>query len=265
MPTDRELQKSEINHWLQNTPGDFNSGFELFLRYSGNVSLQSLIKRKKDLKLLTYQLKKLIGIHLVPASGSPDIQVRELNIGKDIPPAGKPSGKSTETPDLPGEIEKKYEKVKRETLPENLQVIHEQISVAYKFQRTYHEKMKLAVTDQDRGELRAKVIENDDIIAKGWNAIDTFLKEGPKAPAAPDEKTTLDISRDINAARSYITKNLNALATIPEKKKEARIAEIKKRVDVLITLKAPVKQETFNALLQSGIISEASGLVIETR
>jgi hypothetical protein len=261
MKTDMELRKSEINDWLKNTPGDFNSGFELFLKYSGNVSLQSLIKRKKDLKLLTYQLKKLIGIHLLPVQGSDDIQVRELKLSKGDAPADNPA----QSFDLPDEIKAKYEKVDRKILPGALQVIHDQVAEAYKFQRSYHEKMKLAETDIERAELRAKDIEYDDIIAKGWDAIDSFLKDGPQDPGVPAEKTALEISNSINAARSYITKNLNSLPTIAEKKKSARIIEIKKRVDVLISLKAPVKQETFNALLQSGIISDSSGLVIETR
>jgi len=264
MKIDREQQKAEINAWLQNSPADFNAGLELFNRHSSNVSLIALIRRKKDHKLLTYQLKKIIGIHLLPAAGSPDIQVRELKLVHTDPPKGKSGDKSDKIQHTSADIEKKYEKVKRDSLPENLQAIHDQIAEAYKYQRSYHEKMKLAETDEERAAFRAKDIEYDDIIAKGWDAIDSFVKDG-KGADDPKEKTTLDISRDINAARSYITKNLNSLATIPEKKKAGRIADIKKRVDVLIQLKAPVKQETFNLLLQSGIISQQSALVIETR
>ena len=260
------IAKEEIKAWLDvpDQEKDFQKGLDLLTKYSRNRCVINQVERKKNLPLLVYQVAKIIGVHLLPA-GSPDIQVRELHVvKKDGATSDKKDGKTDSTSDLLGEIETKFGKIDRKTLPENLQLIHDHISEAYKFQRTYHEKMKLAETDMQRGELRAMVIEYDDIIAKGWNAIDTFLKEG-NAPAATSEKTTLDISRDINAARSYITKNLNALATLPEKKKVSRISEIKKRVDVLITLKAPVKKETFNALLQSGIISEASGLVIETR
>lgn len=265
MKIDPVKRNAEINAWLSTPEKDFNAGLILFDIYSGNGSLYSIIKRKSDLKLLTYQLKKIIGTHLEPSPLQAHIQVHELKTLtprelNDLTPADNhPENKSVLL------IEDKFKKLDPKTLPVKLQAIHARIAEAYKYQRSYHEKMKLVQTDLERAEHRAKDIEYDDIIAKGWDAIDTFLKNGEAETQPPAEKSAFDISRDVNSSRAYITKNLNTLAALSEKKKPARIAEIQKRIEVLIQYKASVRQETFNALLQAGIITSNSQLVIETR
>lgn len=250
------IEIEAIKEWLEVTDSEknFSKGIELLSKNSRNQCMINMVTRKRNLPLLIYQLGKVIGRPVISKQQT-SIEVRELKV------VAVKSSNTQPNVDLTDKIQEKFNKIDPSKLDESQKSIYDKITEAYKVQRTYHEKMKLATTDEQRGELRAMVIEADEIIAKGWDAIDS--KKQTKTNTG--EKSTLDISRDINAARSYITKNLNSLKSLPEAKKQKRIEEIKKRVDVLISSKAPVKSETFNALKNSGIISEQSGLVIETR
>jgi hypothetical protein len=141
--------------------------------------------------------------------------------------------------------------VKREDLPEEMQVIYDGIADAYKLQRVYHEKLKLATTDEARAELRLKAIECDDIIGFGWDQIDESIN-------LPDGKTpeNPDVAKLVGAARTYLSRAIKDF-------KEENTAKIIERVETLIKFKASVKAETRLKLIELHVIEENSNLLGE--
>lgn len=241
-----------INQWISDPARSFQAGYDLYTRYGRNRNIMLYLARKQNMEKLVYELGKLLLIPLkdegVTSPASP--VVAQIGVRKvDTPPQQHQY--------------LAFEKVNPATLPADLQKVHAQIAEAYKFQRTYHEKLKLATTDELRAQLRAEVVRYDDIIAHGWDGIDAFTRSGEKVPARATAQTVLGISKQINACRSYITGGIKALPSLDAAKREKRIAEIKKRIDILIRLKAPVAAETKQSLVNLQIITGKSKLLIE--
>jgi hypothetical protein len=243
----------EITHWID-TPGrSFQAGYNLYVKYGRNRNMMLYLSRKQNMEKLVYELRKVLTL---PIKGD----VSQPGLKPFIPNNEIGVRKIDETPQHKILA---FEKIDPASLPVKLQAIHAEISEAYKFQRTYHEKLKLATTDELRASLRAEVIKYDDIISNGWDAIDTFRKSGEKLPPKATALTALGMSKQINASRSYITRSLKELPTFDEAKKEHRIAEIRKRVDTLIKLHAPVAAETKQSLVDLQIITGKSKLLSE--
>lgn len=243
----------EIKEWLDvpDQEKDFQKGFDLLTKYSRNRCMINMVGRKKDMPLLVYQVDKLM---LVPveAFGVKITSDIARNISEDLKAQKSEHFKQLE-----------FERINRNELPPDHQAVYDGIAEAYKVQRVYHEKMKLATTDEERGEFRLEVIQADELIAAGWNGLDAFVRSGEKVPAAAKVDTVLGLSKDINASRSYVSRGINDLAKLEGEKHTARIAEIKKRIARLIELKAPVKSKTRKSLVELGIINEKSDLVGE--
>ena len=240
----------QITAWISDPNRTFQSGYNLYVTFGRNRNIMLYLSRKQNMDKLVYELRKLL---LIPI---------KTNIETTAPmaPIGVNKIEITETP------QHKYlafEKVDPATLTEDLKKVHAQIAEAYKFQRTYHEKLKLATTDEQRAVLRAKVVEYDEVIANGWDGIDTFKKSGEKVPVKANAKTVLDISKQINSGRSYITAGIKALPTLDEKRKAKRITEMRKRIATLVKYNATVASETREALVKLKIIDRKSKLLSE--
>jgi len=242
----------EISAWLADENRDFQKGLELFSIYSRNRAVFLQLDRKKNLKVLDYQLNRLLKFPVL----KPDKSRVKTIIKESLSPQAI----------LDREENFKYlefNKIDPAKLPDDQRKVYDGIAEAYKISRTYHEKMKLATSDEQRGELRAELIAADDIIAAGWNGLDAFIKSCEKVPDKATAKTVLDISKEINACRSYISNGIKAIPGLDEKKKAKRIAEVKKRVDQMIDLEAPVSVETRDSLIKLGIISGTSKIKVE--
>lgn len=243
--------QEEIKSWLDDDGKVFQHGFDLFVKYSRNRSLMLYLSRKHNMEKLVYELGKLLSFSLA-----------EHQVKITAPIANKMSETAKEE-----KVESfKYNEFKhlvRKALSKDHKVVYDQIALAYKTQRTYHEKMKLATTDEARAELRAKVIEADDIISKGWKGLDAFKASKEKVPAKATAATVFEMSKEVNACRSYLSRGISELPKLNEKKAASRIAEMKVRVEKMISLNAPVKNETREALINLNIIDEKSNLVGE--
>jgi hypothetical protein len=253
------MANEKIEAWLKSKKRDFNSGLDLFQQNSRNRSVYLYLARKKDLGKLVYELEKLAGISFVkPASEIEPEKTVEKNPTAD-------AGNTETKTDIETPVEKVVlsivteKKIKPEDLPEDLKKVYDGIIEAYKIQRSFHEKMKLAETDDKRAEYRAEVVKLDDQIEAGWSQLDSWAK----APVAPEgtkgdkiEGTTdpMAVTKEINAARSYISRFLPNVEKLNGNKKEDLIAKIKERYDVLLNLKTDVKPETKELLLKLGII-----------
>jgi D-ribose pyranose/furanose isomerase RbsD len=246
--------KEQIKEWLESEEKDFNQGLQLYIEASHNRSVMLYLQRKNNHEKLTYELNKLL--KQVPA---------RLEKQQAIPFASKANITNKKSRNR---VEKSSthkilqpRKIDREKLPEDLQKVYDSVGDQYKIQRNLHEKMKLAETDESRAQLREQLVEVDDYISKAWNAIDLFIKTGQE-PKSEDKKD-VDKLKAINSARSYISKGLNALEKLTDKKKEERIAAICERVDLLIKLDVSVKAETRAELIRQNVIKENSKLKVD--
>ena len=204
----------EIDQYLQKKEKDFNEGFALFCRYSRNVSLMSWIGRKKDEARLIYELGKLSRLGACTENPLAD---RHLSIYNRSAASANHGGKAPVMTSEPDIIFRTYDerKTRRADLPEHLQKVYDDIAGDYKLRRSYHEKMKTAMTDKDRAELRAKVLETQERIDSGWETIDKWLleKESGKVEESFKEST----------CRSYISKMLRKKDLKPDQIEKIRI------------------------------------------
>lgn len=245
--------KVEIQEYLDKKDKTFQEGLDILTKYSHNRAMILQVGRKQKQDLLEYQLQKLLTLPLKPFAVKITGDISR-NVSKGL----------LEDRDQETKF-RQFETIDKAKLPKNLQKVHDELAEAYKLQRTYHEKMKLAETDEARGELRAEVMKCDDIIANGWKGIDKFIKEGIPVPpkAKVKAKNVLQVSKEINAARSYISRSINDIPKLEGKKLDERKEKVLDYINKLIELKIPVKKETRAALVKLAIIDEKSNLVGE--
>jgi len=233
----------EIKDWLQSETKDFEAGLLLFQKYSRNRAILLYLARKKDIDKLEYELSKLA-------------QFDNLKAIEHQSPVSSNFIKKPVVVTEDDEVHKimQSRSVKREDLPEELQVIYDGIADTYKLQRVYHEKMKLATTDEARAELREKVVECDKMIKFSWNQIDEEI-------ALPTDKVENkvaepDVAKLVGAARTYLSRAIKKYR--PEDNEK-----IVERIETLIRFKASVKAETRAKLIELNVINEDSNLLGE--
>ncbi|MBL7971287.1 MAG: hypothetical protein JNL03_07185 [Prolixibacteraceae bacterium] len=160
--------------------------------------------------------------------------------------------------------DKKFEfssgKINPAELPDPVRILFDENSEKHKLMRSVHEQMKLTKKDIERAKLRKELIALDDRVSANWKVIDAFIENGTlpevKETKAADPGT--EMYKQINAARSYVSRGLNGLDKKTGKKRDETIAEIKNRFDFLVANKAEVKKETLEALQKLGITNEIS-------
>nr|WP_321357192.1 hypothetical protein [uncultured Draconibacterium sp.] len=161
-------------------------------------------------------------------------------------------------------------------LPEHLQELWFKNRDEHKLMRAVHEKMKLAKGDNERAELRKQLVEFDDKIAKRWATIDEWIDKGDEDPD-PDnnqeqteteeksgtggdgpkpESVQMQDLKDVNAARSYLSRNLKKVADLEGDKRDKLIVKLKERVAVLVAHKAEIKEETRVELVKLGLLED---------
>lgn len=240
--------QEEIQSYLDSEEKSFQDGYGLFVKYSRNRSMMLYLGRKQNLDKLNYELKKLLPFAL------------KANSVKVIKPISRVMDEDHAS-EMKTQFQiNRFEKVDAEKLPEDQKKIHSEIAESYKLQRTFHEKMKLASTDEERARMRNEVIRLDDFIKKAWKGLDAFVKSGETVPEKAKAKNVLEMSKEINACRSYLSRGISDLANLKDAKKSKRVNEMKKRIEKLISLKASVKKETREALINLKIIDGKSNL-----
>ncbi len=252
----------QIQAWLDDDARTFSAGYDLFVAYGRNRALMLYLARKMHMEKLVYELQKLLQVPL--KADAVKVVPQIVRAMSSEAASAKELRKITAQLDETFAIEtNQLKRINPKTLPEAQCKIYDEIAEAYKLQRVWHEKMKLAETDEDRAAARAEVERLDDLICEGWNGLDAFAKSGEKVPAVAKVATVLEISKEINACRSYISRSINEMGKLDGEKKLKRTSEVQVRIARLITLQAPVKKETRKALFSLGIITDASELVGE--
>lgn len=198
---------------------DYEAGFKLFCRFSRNKCVKSYLGRKIDRNKLFYKLNELLKqSKIVEFENTPRLAKVITRVGKK---ANEVSGK-TET--------SKNKTLKLEDLPEELHALYHRIQESYKKMRALHERIKLEKNDKKREKTRAGIDKLDVDIRSGWKVIDTW-KETGELPAAKSDNAT---SKEVQAAKTYITKNLPKLETLNNEKLDELVEKIKIRYQLLV-------------------------------
>lgn len=203
----------EIQDFLQQPNPDFHTGFGLFCKYSPNQSLMSWIGRKGDMETLLYELKKLNRYNSSTINVNASIHEalynkipKKTTVPEQPVSADAPEHKGTVSEIVFKTIDER--RTRRGDLPADLQAVYDEISSDYKLRRGLHEKMKQASTDADRASYRARILETQERIEKGWKRIDSYLLEA--------EKEKVNAKFNESNCRAYISKALKS-ETISDK------------------------------------------------
>jgi len=251
-----QTYKDEIAAWLESEEKDFDAGFELFVRFGHNRAVAMFLARKRKLSKLEYELQKIcerpfikeapvmpikpvqqvLTVAKAKANGTHEAEVKLADQGKALAVADN----TINYDDLPDEMKKLYD-YNRES---------------YKKMRALHEKMKLAETDDDRAEHRSALVYLDEKVSENWKVIDDYLT-GKNQEATEQQATdAAEIAKEINAARSYLSRNVRGYAKLKGDKREKMFDNLKERVDVLKKHKAEIKKETREELFKIGLFTE---------
>jgi len=255
-----EYQK-EINDWFA-SGRDFNEGYLLFVRFSHNRALAMQLARKGATmqSKLEYELTKILERGLI-------IERPVLPIGQVkkvvAPVIEKKAAIASELAPIDKILNKQEKvlvwhdgKVDYESLSDQQKAWYDSNRDMYKEMRSWHEKMKLATTDEERAGFRSKVVEFDDQIRENWKQFDATI-EVPKGSADDKkEKKESDPVKAITNARSYLSKNLPKLENLTGKKLDKMKAELKARYESIIAASQAVDEKTIAKLKSCGIIVE---------
>ena len=231
----------EIISYLKGAEPDFGQGFALFCKYSRNEAAMSWIGRRHDIPKLLYELQKLSKEvpRLNPVSAANEarfnrIQVSEVKM--------EPEAKATQQEPMKAVI-RTYDdrRTRRSDLPPELQAVFDRNAEDYKLRRGFHEKMKLATTDKDRAEFRARIMDTDARIRAGWKEIDSFFESQAR------EKSELAFNE--STCRSFISKALKR-----EHNSTKQIATCRARVKALQEHGCIISDEILKQLDQKGLI-----------
>lgn len=238
----------EIHQYLQQANPDFNAGYGLFCKYSPNRILIESIGRRHDMDMLLYELKKISDSGFVAFNSDADVmqiqstavQPQNFRTTSQFAAVHRSSPKDHDTEDV--ELRKAVSfrtyddrRTRRSDLPPEMQIEFDANAADYSVRRALHEKMKMATTDSDRAQLRARILETQERIMQRWKKIDDF-----QAKAAEETQAT---AFNEKSARAYISKALKE-KNISDKK----VAGVKARVKALLEHGCNISDETIRTL-----------------
>lgn len=250
-----EQYRKEIKNWFASGK-DFDQGFSLFVRFSHNRALAIQLARKRTQGKLEYELEKLA---IAPVL----IERPVMNIAVVRTVVVKAEVAKKEIVIEVDKTERKFEKAEKvlvntegridyEKLNEEQKALFDANRDKYKEMRSWHEKMKLAKTDQERADARAMIIELDDAIRANWQKFDASFTGEVSENFSPE----VDPVKAVGNARSYLSKNLSKLESLTGKKLDGLKEKVKERYDVIIAANQVVDDETTAKLVAHGIIVE---------
>ena len=238
----------EIHQYLQQANPDFNAGYGLFCKYSPNRILIESIGRRRDKDMLLYELKKLSDSGFVAFNSdatvmqiqSTAVQPQNFRSSPQFTADDRSSQQNHDIQDA--ELRKAVSfrtyddrRTRRSDLPPEMQIEFDANTADYSVRRALHEKMKMATTDSDRAQLRARILETQERIMQRWKKIDDF-----QAKAAEETQAA---AFNEKSARAYISKALKE-KNISDKK----AAGVKARVKALLEHGCNISDETIRTL-----------------
>lgn len=233
---------NEIREYLKGGSRDFDRGYALLCKYCRQPSLLSWVGRKHDMEMLLYNLEKL-----KDAKPKPEYQVRaeQSRFYRPLAPEPAPAPRKAATSSTPPQQPRRVEvfdpsRISRDDLPEDLQALYDANADDYKILRSYHEKMKLAQTNEERAAIREKVIDVEDHIKERWQILDRALQPGA------DRKEIC-----VSTHRAYISKLLKRDVI-----SQSQQYELQMRVYALLEAGETLSDQTIKRLQEKGFKTE---------
>jgi len=231
----------EVQNWFDGEK-DYQAGLVLLRTFSKNRSLFSFLSRKEKPEKLEYELQKLL---------QQPTQIIDIRNTKK---SEKPIENTNETEPFVERVKITEDgKIRFDDLPEPLQEYYLKIKDEYKFMRSFHEKMKLAETDDARANFRQELVTLDDSIAEKWKAIDLWTTTGELPEelkeAKPKPAGNLTV-QEVNTNRTAVTRSLAALENeeTPEAKKEELLSILSSSAQILLADGQGFKPETIERI-----------------
>jgi hypothetical protein len=156
-----------------------------------------------------------------------------------------------------------------DTLPETIRAIWDKNAERYKKIKQAHETCKSLTAACDRYEFTSAIAELWEAYKKDFDTYDHYVlvpvneEAGTTTPAADEVQLSAEDMKEINNARSYISKNLQKLLDIvsrstlsdfsEQKEMESWRERIQLRVDVLIRTKQVITDDLKALLLEAGV------------
>lgn len=207
-----------------------------------NDHLLERIRRKHDVRLLEYQLKKR---HLLPTESAGTIEEQP-----------KPAPAMPQKQERPKEVHPKetinfaalshYQHTRFEDMPTpQTQELWLKNRDQYKLMQHCHLQLKKAETNEERAAIRDTLLKHHAEIRNRWALIDQEIK---RLSEEAENKGTKETTIKVQTLRSYITKALKK-ETLSDKQR----LELQHRVDALLAANEIIKTETADRLRAIGI------------
>lgn len=251
-----QAYKDEIKAWLNSEDQDFDLGYDLFVRFAHNRALALFLARKRKLSKLVYELQKIVDRDLIKEA--PNMPIKPIKVvvktAADKQSGVHEPGKRIEDN---GRLKVAFDsKVNYEDLPEDMKKLYDATRDRYKRMRAVHEQMKLAKTDDGREQARSSLVYLDDKIAEGWKILDEWAASKDKEQVQAEAKEAAEITKEINAARSYLSRNVKGVEKLKGVKRDQMIDKLKMRLDLLQKHKAEIKEATRKELFKIGLLTD---------
>lgn len=292
-----KLFRARVEEWLskkKHTEADLANGAMMVLQCNRNRAMYNTMMRKPSHyeEKMVYELKKHLA-YLQDDMNLEDVKKLEKKI---LPVIGKAIADTEETTDKAaatlGEIpedsflpapalssEEPYKqtdaivargkRADHDTLPETIRAIWDKNAERYKKIKQAHETCKTLTAACDRYEFTSAIAELWDAYKKDFDTYDHYVlvpvneEAGTTTPAADEVQLSAEDMKEINNARSYISKNLQKLLDIvsrstlsdfsEQKEMESWRERIQQRVDVLIRTKQVITDDLKALLLGAGV------------
>lgn len=292
-----KLFRAKVEEWLsknKHTEAELADGAMMMLQCNRNHAMYNTIMRRpaRFEDKIAYELRK----HLRYLKDDLNLDgVKDLE-RKVLPVIGKAIADTEETADKAaaalGEIpedsflpapalssEEPYEqtdaivargkRTDHDTLPEAIRAIWDKNAERYKKIKQAHETCKTLTAACDRYEYTKAIAELWNDYKKDFDTYDHYVlvpvneEAGTTTPAADEVQLSAEDMKEINNARSYISKNLQKLLDIvsrstlsdfsEQKEMESWRERIQQRVDVLIRTKQVITDDLKALLLEAGV------------
>jgi hypothetical protein len=217
----------DIKKWLDSETPDYNAGVMLFAKHNKSKAVLNWLSRigeTRGISKLRYELEKIANIQ--PKVQTQALQKTKLAVLKqnnDALPVQRV------TIDVDG-------KIKREDLPQEMQILYDKIVKDHKLLRGVHEAMKITRSNAKLQKLRKKLADFDDEITKGWKAINQWATTNvlPDNIDTDNDETVINedsklTPQQVNAFRTYISR-----AIAEPDKIEAKRDKIQLRITAML-------------------------------
>ena len=217
---------------------DIEFGAVLLLKLNKNRILFNNITRRPDkfADKLLYELKKFLAIRLDRKTVQDVVTMERQLLPAVEQLLANAEPLSTDDEHVPTLV--KGKRADHDTLPERVQVLWTDCAGIYKNIKLLHENLKGMENAQpcDRYELLKQLAEQDTYYRTNMKSYDGY-KVGEENPPAnpPKVESQADITKNVLAARTYLSKNKTKLKDLTDETKRAElIAKMQERYNFLI-------------------------------